>query len=213
MSTVRAIAPIAKKISCVRRLTPVGAEGTAVDFSARSSRSGMASSPYGKRSGPASDAGPSGLACSHSQWDNRASQFLPMKSTTYSILLAAAVSACASSRATPPSPQAAPAASPIAQKTAGLERRDGFIPLYIDDKQGKILLEIPRDSVRALMFFGLATGLGSNPIGLDRGAGGDNYVARFEKNGERVLVVFENWNYRSSALDNPAHIQIGRAHV
>jgi hypothetical protein len=88
-----------------------------------------------------------------------------------------------------------------------MERRDGFIPLYIDSKQGKLLLEIPRDSMRALMFVTLATGLGSNPIGLDRGSGGDSYVARFDRNGERVLVVFENWNYRSSATDNAAHIR------
>jgi hypothetical protein len=86
-----------------------------------------------------------------------------------------------------------------------MERRDGFIPLYLDTRQGKIYLEIPRDSTRALMFVSLATGLGSNPIGLDRGASGDSYIARFDRNGDRVLVVFENWNYRTSALDNPAH--------
>ena len=88
-----------------------------------------------------------------------------------------------------------------------MERRDGFIPLYIDNKQGKLLFELPRDSMRALMFVTLATGLGSNPIGLDRGSGGNSYVARFDRNGDRVLVVFENWNYRSSATDNPAHIR------
>jgi len=104
----------------------------------------------------------------------------------------------------PPVP--APAAS-IAAKTAGMERRDGFIPLYIDPKQGKLLLEIPRDSMRALMFVTLATGLGSNPIGLDRGSGGDSYLARFDRSGDHVLVVFENWNYRSSAADNPAHVR------
>lgn len=102
-----------------------------------------------------------------------------------------------------PKPEAA-GGSQIQAKTAGMERRDGFIPLYLDSK-GKIYLEIPRDSTRALMFVSLATGLGSNPIGLDRGANGDSYVARFDKSGDRVLVVFENWNYRTSALDNPAH--------
>ena len=88
-----------------------------------------------------------------------------------------------------------------------MEKKDGFIPIYLDNKSGKIYLEIPRDSMRALMFFSLATGLGSNPIGLDRGAGGDNYVAEFNRNGDRVLVVFENWNYRSSALNNPDHVR------
>lgn len=126
-----------------------------------------------------------------------------MKSAISYALLAWAVTACASQGARPAS-QPAPVSS-IAQKTAGLEKRDGFIPIYLDDKQGKILLELPRDSMRVLMFYGLATGLGSNPIGLDRGANGDNFITRFERNGERVLVVFENWNYRTSARDNPAH--------
>ena len=125
-----------------------------------------------------------------------------------SVIVAATVTACASARTTASAPTtAASAPSAISAKTRGLEKRDGFIPVYLDEKQGKILLELPRDSMRALMFFGLATGLGSNPIGLDRGANGDNFITRFEKNGERVLVVFENWNYRSSAADNPAHIR------
>jgi hypothetical protein len=115
---------------------------------------------------------------------------------------------CAS---TSPRPETAGAPSETAAgsqrqtKTAGMEKRDGFIPLYLDSRQGKLYLEIPRDSMRVLMFVSLATGLGSNPIGLDRGANGDSYVARLDKMGDHVLVVFENWNYRTSALDNAAH--------
>ena len=125
------------------------------------------------------------------------------------VLLASAAAGCAQSSrpaSTAPAPASASPSS-IAAKTAGLEKKDGFIPIYLDNKTGKIMLEIPRDSMRVLMFTGLATGLGSNPIGLDRGAGYDNYIARFERNGDRVLVVFENWNYRSSAADNPAHVR------
>src|SRR5437016_11166487 len=132
-----------------------------------------------------------------------------MKTGVILSLSALSAIACASAQnPAPPTTTPAPAASTtIASKTAGMERRDGFIPLYIDNKQGKLLLELPSDSMRALMFVTLATGLGSNPIGLDRGSGGDSYVARFDRNGDRVLGVFENWNYRSSATDNPAHIR------
>ncbi len=97
-----------------------------------------------------------------------------------------------------------PSSAGIAGKTAGMEKRDGFIPVYLDNKEGKILLEIPRDSIRTLMLFSMATGLGSNPIGIDRGANGAEHVARFDRSGGKVLVVFENWNYRTSA-NNPAH--------
>jgi hypothetical protein len=131
---------------------------------------------------------------------------MPSRTTIPRLAVVIGAIACASA---PPQRQTATpetaSGSQLQAKTAGMERRDGFIPLYLDPRQGKIYLEIPRDSTRALMFVSLATGLGSNPIGLDRGASGDSYIARFDRNGDRVLVVFENWNYRTSALDNPAH--------
>ena len=95
------------------------------------------------------------------------------------------------------------AGSAIAQTP---QRFDGLIPIRIDDKQGKLFIEV-LDSTRVLMFTLLATGLGSNPIGLDRGGGGGSYVTRFERNGDRMLVVFENWNYRSSLPANNPHQQ------
>lgn len=133
---------------------------------------------------------------------NRASAFALALSSS----VATGCASSSQSASTSPSPAAA-SPSTIAAKTAGLEKKDGFIPIYLDNKTGKIMLEIPRDSMRVLMFTGLATGLGSNPIGLDRGAGYDNYLARFDRNGDRMLVVFENWNYRSSATDNVAHVR------
>lgn len=91
----------------------------------------------------------------------------------------------------------APPAS-IAARTAGLDKRDGFIPVYLNDKTGAVWLEIPRDSTRVLFLATQATGLGSNPIGIDRGSGGAEQVARFDRHGDKVFVVFENWSYRSS---------------
>lgn len=93
----------------------------------------------------------------------------------------------------------------IASKTTGFEKRDGFFPLYLDAKGGKLLIELPRDSVRALLMVAQATGLGSNPIGIDRGASEGSDVVRFQREGDRVLVVFENWRYRSSAAGNADH--------
>ena len=85
-----------------------------------------------------------------------------------------------------------------------MERLDGFLPIYLDRHQGRILLEIPRDSTRALLLVSQATGLGSNPIGIDRGASGETHVARFDHDGDRVLLVLENWAYRGSPT-NPDH--------
>ncbi|HEX5438969.1 MAG TPA: zinc-dependent metalloprotease [Gemmatimonadaceae bacterium] len=95
----------------------------------------------------------------------------------------------------------------IAAKTSGMLRRAGFIPLDIDTTTGKLYLEIPRDSMRVLYFLSLATGFGSNPLGLDRGSEQGEYVAHFARAGDRMLLVLENWNYRSSATNNPAHVR------
>ena len=105
---------------------------------------------------------------------------------------------------TPATGQAVVATS-IAARTGGYEKRDGFVPIYLDPHQGKILLEIPRDSLRALLLVSQATGLGSNPIGIDRGSDGEARVVRFDRDGDRVLVVFENWGFRSSDVANAAH--------
>lgn len=100
-----------------------------------------------------------------------------------------------------------PASPPgIAARTEGMDRRDGFLPVILDRKKGAILLELPADSTRALMCLTLATGLGSNPVGIDRGENGPCQVARFERAGERVLVVLENWGYRSST-GSPDHVR------
>src|SRR3954468_13183693 len=93
----------------------------------------------------------------------------------------------------------------IATKTTGLERREGFLPFYLDGRTGKLLLEIPRDSTRALLLISQATGLGSNPIGVDRGASDASYVVRFDRDADRVRALLETWKARSSALDNAAH--------
>ena len=94
--------------------------------------------------------------------------------------------------------QPTPIAATIASRTAGFDRRDGFVPLYLDAKQGRVYAELPRDTLRALFFVSMATGLGSNPVGLDRGAGGVEQVVRFDRDGDRVLMVFENTDFRSS---------------
>lgn len=128
------------------------------------------------------------------------------------LLLPILVAGCASAgqapatRATPAASGAATTSvgSSIAARTAGWERRAGLVTLYLDSAKGRLLLELPRDSMRVLLFMSEATGLGSNPIGLDRGANGPTNVARFDRAGDRVLVVFENWRYRG-ARDNPAN--------
>jgi hypothetical protein len=121
--------------------------------------------------------------------------------TTFLLL---GVATAASAQVTPQRPAEQQPATSIAARTAGFEKLDGFIPLYVDSKQGKLYAELPRDDTRALFWTILATGLGSNPIGLDRGASGDEQVVHFTREGDRVLMVFENNAFRTS-LNDPAH--------
>ncbi|MEO5798688.1 MAG: zinc-dependent metalloprotease [Gemmatimonadales bacterium] len=106
--------------------------------------------------------------------------------------------AAAPLQAQQPAPPPAATITTIAARTAGLVKRDGFVPIFLNESTGTLWLELPKAGLRGLMFGTLATGLGSNPIGLDRGSGGSSFVVRFERAGNGVQVIFENWNYRSS---------------
>ncbi|MBI1872274.1 MAG: zinc-dependent metalloprotease [Acidobacteria bacterium] len=79
----------------------------------------------------------------------------------------------------------------------------GFFPLYWDERAGTLWLDIPRFETEVLFTTGLAAGLGSNDIGLDRGQGGGGRIVLFQRVGPKVLMVQPNQNFRSTA-SNPA---------
>ncbi len=60
----------------------------------------------------------------------------------------------------------------IEERTGGMQKLDGYFPIYWDDRAGTLWLEIPRFDTDFLYTTGLAAGLGSNDIGLDRGQAG-----------------------------------------
>jgi hypothetical protein len=98
----------------------------------------------------------------------------------------------------------APARTPtIEERTAGLQKLDGYFPLYWDERSGNLWLEIPRFDAEFLYVTGLAAGLGSNDIGLDRGAPGGERIVSFQRVGSKVLLVQPNESFRSSSA-NPA---------
>jgi len=89
----------------------------------------------------------------------------------------------------------------IASKTAKLEKQDGYLPFYWDERTGKVLLEIPRFGVEFLYVNSLPAGLGSNDIGLDRGQLGRSRIVRFQRSGPKVLLVQPNYDYRAISND------------
>ncbi len=89
----------------------------------------------------------------------------------------------------------------ITARTAGLQKIDGFIPLYWDAANGKLWLEISRFNTEMLYQVSLPAGVGSNPIGLDRGQLGGTYLVYFERIGAKVLMIQPNYRYRALTSD------------
>src|SRR3954454_19412836 len=96
------------------------------------------------------------------------------------------------------------AAGPIQSidaRTAGMQKIDGFFPLYWEERTGSLFVEIPKLDTDILLNSGLAAGLGSNDIGLDRGGGGGARIVSFQRVGPRVLMVQPNMSFRSSSAN------------
>jgi hypothetical protein len=89
----------------------------------------------------------------------------------------------------------------LRERTKDLQKLDGYFPLYWDAEGGRLLLEIARFNQEFLYQTSLQTGVGSNPIGLDRGQLGSTHVVRFERVGPKVLMVEPNQRYRARSND------------
>src|SRR6266542_2599676 len=89
----------------------------------------------------------------------------------------------------------------IEDRVAGLQQIDGYFPLFWDERAGALYIEIPRLDTEFLFTTGLAAGLGSNDIGLDRGGQGGGRVVLFQRIGPRVLLVQPNQSFRSSSTN------------
>jgi hypothetical protein len=95
----------------------------------------------------------------------------------------------------------AKAPATIAEKTAGASKLAGYFNLYWDAKGGKLWLEIDKWGAEFLYQSSLPAGVGSNDIGLDRGQLGATRVVRFERSGNKVLLIQSNLDYRAVSDD------------
>ena len=94
----------------------------------------------------------------------------------------------------------------IGERTRQWTRMDGFMPLYWDELSGRLYLEISRFDQELLYQTSLPAGLGSNPIGLDRGQLGETAVVTFQRVGPKVLLTQTNYRFRA-ITDDPAERQ------
>ncbi len=85
----------------------------------------------------------------------------------------------------------------IEEKTAHMEKLEGFVTLYWDERAGAIWMEVSQFNTEILYANGLTAGLGSNDIGLDRGQNGGSRIIQFQRVGPKVLLVQPNYNFRA----------------
>lgn len=87
--------------------------------------------------------------------------------------------------------------SPIAAKVVGMKKYEGYFEFYYDEKQDKIFLLIDKFDTEVLHIESLTAAIGSNDIGLDRNQLGKERIVKFEKRGNKVLLIEQNYFYRA----------------
>jgi hypothetical protein len=94
----------------------------------------------------------------------------------------------------------------IAEKTDGMTAIEGFFNLYWDDGTGTLYWEIGELDTEFLYQISMGSGLGSNPIGIDRGQLRGTHVLEATRVGPRVLLTEPNYRFRARS-DNPTEVQ------
>jgi len=97
----------------------------------------------------------------------------------------------------------------IEDKTSGLTHMEGFFDLYWDDAKGLLYWEIDELDTEFLYQISMASGLGSNPIGIDRGQLRGTYVLEAKRVGPRILLMQPNYQFQARS-DNPVEVQAVR---
>ncbi|MXW18150.1 MAG: DUF5117 domain-containing protein [Gemmatimonadetes bacterium] len=112
-------------------------------------------------------------------------------------------------------PMAAPIAtaqeplSTITEKTRGTTAMEGFFNLYWHDGDGVLYWELDLTAGEFLYQISMGSGLGSNPVGIDRGQLRGTHVLEAKRIGPRVLLMQPNYQFQARS-DNPIEVQAVR---
>ena len=96
--------------------------------------------------------------------------------------------------ARPAEPQA-PSLPSIEQHTEGMTQMDGFFDLYWDNANGSLFWEISELDTEFLYQISMGSGLGSNPVGIDRGQLRGTHVLAAKRIGPRILLMEPNYGF------------------
>ncbi len=85
----------------------------------------------------------------------------------------------------------------LEDRTAGMKKIPGYFPIYWDDTNGRVYLEIDKWDTEILYTVSLPAGLGSNDVGLDRGLNDGGIIVKFSRVGKKVMMTEPNYQYRA----------------
>ncbi len=97
----------------------------------------------------------------------------------------------------------------IQEKTQGTDAMPGFFNLYWDTATGSLFWEIDNVGREFLYQISMGSGLGSNPVGIDRGQLRGTHVLVAQRIGPRVLLMEPNYRFRAVS-DNETEVQAVR---
>lgn len=83
----------------------------------------------------------------------------------------------------------------IEAHTAGMQQMAGFFNLYWDDVTGHLFWEIAELDTEFLYLISMGSGLGSNPIGIDRGQLRGSHVLEAKRVGPRIMLMEPNYEF------------------
>ena len=86
----------------------------------------------------------------------------------------------------------------IEEAVADAEPLTGYFNLYWSDSTAQLYWEIDQLNQEFLYQVSMASGLGSNPVGIDRGQLSSTYVLSPKRIGPRLLLMQSNYRYRAS---------------
>ncbi|MBM4183216.1 MAG: DUF5117 domain-containing protein [Gemmatimonadetes bacterium] len=90
----------------------------------------------------------------------------------------------------------------VAERTEGMTRLAGLFDLYWEERTGSLFWEISEPDREFLYQISMASGLGSNPVGIDRGQLNGTSVLSVLRAGPRVLLLEPNYRFVANT-DNP----------
>ncbi|NEV93981.1 zinc-dependent metalloprotease [Psychroflexus sp. YR1-1] len=79
-----------------------------------------------------------------------------------------------------------------------LTKQEGFFDFWYSQKEDKIYLQVNRLDQEFIYVNSLTSGLGSNDIGLDRGKLGNTAIVKFQRAGNKLLLMQPNQDFRAN---------------